>query len=574
MALKSVEITNYRGFPVGQTTIPVPESGPFSPTINLFIGPNGSGKTTLFNAIRLTVCREAHTAGGELTSGHDRLAAGDRGNDFRDKAKPWLARTTFALVDLAATPVATIRQDAPDRDVAYELDDASVSRMGLTPQQAELRNRLFDSGWPRRIPGLASDSSGNPKRAFEPGVGVPDDGSHNDKEYRKSWKWIRDATITHFGWDPGGSPPAFPLPAGSMFGADILDANGKPIIEGSDGQAHMLFLVMEIEKHPWPTTFLIEEPDVYVHPGLQRSFVQYLAARSSSAKGTERPMHQFFVATHSPYIINAVAELLRQTRDPVRKPRIFQMVAGATGIGVADISGNDRQWEAIEAVGHRPSDVLLPNGIIWVEGPSDAVYLKHWLSKYAEEPGKNRTPLVWGRDAEFVWYGGNQWSHMEALGGVWEGMEDADREAVLDVLKVNRNAVVVMDSDDGLEGETGPPKYKKELKRSLEGLTPPRLVWVTGPACLEGYVSATHEKESLCKLFERCRKALEPAAKRKGHRKMDAARAYEDATRSLPLNKIVESKTDIMDRLRELDTEIRKWRGDLQDGAARSLGPG
>jgi len=40
----------------------------------------------------------------------------------------------------------------------------------------------------------------------------------------------------------------------------IVDERHQRIVENSDGLAHVLYLVFEIEKHDQPTTFLLEEP--------------------------------------------------------------------------------------------------------------------------------------------------------------------------------------------------------------------------------------------------------------------------------------------------------------------------
>jgi hypothetical protein len=340
-----------------------------------------------------------------------------------------------------------------------------------------------------------------------------------------------------------------------VYGSELLDPNGRPLIEGSDGFAHVLFLVMEIEKHSWPTTFLVEEPDVFLHPGLQRSLADYFVARSSESQRNELPRHQFLIATHSPYILNAVADRMRNASTTESKPRLFQMNWSDKAIHSEEITSDDLHWGALEAIGHRPSDVLLPNGLMWVEGPSDAVYLKVWLSKYAEEQASG--PIVWGRDVEIVWYGGNQWCHLGAAGRVWTGMEDSDREVLLNLLKVNRNLLVVIDEDDGLEGESGPPLHKRRLQADLGACK----VWIAKPRCIEGYIPEHSDIEPLTRAFLRARKALRAPVDRKGHSKMLAARAYEKATLQFGWRSITDPGTDIAQRLADAYDRIINWRG-------------
>src|ERR1017187_7950097 len=55
----------------------------------------------------------------------------------------------------------------------------------------------------------------------------------------------------------------------------------------------------------------------------------------------------------------------------------------------------------ISELGAKPSDLLQANGIIWVEGPSDCIYLNRWLDLFTE--GR----LQEGRDYQCAFYGGS-----------------------------------------------------------------------------------------------------------------------------------------------------------------------
>lgn len=83
-------------------------------------------------------------------------------------------------------------------------------------------------------------------------------------------------------------------------------------------------------------------------------------------------------------------------------------------------------------LGYRASDLLQCNAVIWVEGPSDRIYLNHWIRAVAPE-------LVEGVDYSIMFYGGRLLSHLSA--------DDSEVSDFISLRKLNRNVAVVIDSD-------------------------------------------------------------------------------------------------------------------------------
>jgi len=199
-------------------------------------------------------------------------------------------------------------------------------------------------------------------------------------------------------------------------------------------------------------------------------------------------------------------------------------------------------------IGHRPSDVLLPNGLIWVEGPSDVIYLKHWLSKYAKE--MYSYDIAWGRDAEILWYGGNQWANMAGKNVLWDGMDDDRFQSLLNILKINHNASVVIDRDE----DNSQRKNKERLSAELSQSDPPRHVWMTEHRCIEFYIKAHSADTSLEQTFRKCRSVDRRP-------KVQRAREYVACTESKLLEEIVDLDTDIRRQLQTTYDYIRRWAG-------------
>ena len=114
----------------------------------------------------------------------------------------------------------------------------------------------------------------------------------------------------------------------------------------------------------------------------------------------------------------------------------------------------------LDNLGANGSDLLQANGIIWVEGPSDVIYLNKWLEMFAWE-NKSLT-LRQGIDFEFQMYGGSLLDSIcyinekneeinneepEIKKKKWEKIEKEEFGKLVSMFSFSRNAYVVMDSD-------------------------------------------------------------------------------------------------------------------------------
>ena len=198
----------------------------------------------------------------------------------------------------------------------------------------------------------------------------------------------------------------------------------------------------------------IEEPEIHLHPRLQREFINFIATKTEN---------QYLISTHSPTFINAI--------DAPDSVQVFhlRLENGATVGG--PVLGDEDGLRALHDLGVKASDILQSNCILWVEGPSDRVYLKRWLDLIAPE-------LVEGQDYSIMFYGGRLLSHLYA-----------DRDKVPDelirVLKINQNAVVVMDSDRK-QTRAHINKTKQRVREECERSG--GICWVTDGREIENYL--------------------------------------------------------------------------------------
>lgn len=195
------------------------------------------------------------------------------------------------------------------------------------------------------------------------------------------------------------------------------------------------------------TFFFIEEPEMYMHPGLQRKMLNFFAS-------SKRP-HLVFLTTHSNHFLDITIDVKDASIFTFRK--IFgdseedELTPNFT-IEAVD-SG---QESSLELLGVRNSSVFLVNATIWVEGITDRWYLRKMLNSYMdylEETDELTMNLEEDTHYSFVEYGGANITH-------WSFLDY--EEHPIEVERLCAKAIVIIDGD----GEKK-MKRKEDLERIL-----------------------------------------------------------------------------------------------------------
>lgn len=212
----------------------------------------------------------------------------------------------------------------------------------------------------------------------------------------------------------------------------------RRIDELGDGLQHLIILTFpHFLFESQPLMLFIEEPELYMHPGLQRDVIEALLDPAFGPPNMGP--RQFFVATHSSQFIDLTLDqadisIYRLTKR-IPDDSTDSGDARTPTFEIALTAGPDMQ--ILADLGVKNSSLLLTNATVWVEGITDRMYIKRIMELLqGNEPQRVREDVHYS----FVEYGGANVVH-------WSVLEDDNEPSRINVDRLCGRLVLITDQD-------------------------------------------------------------------------------------------------------------------------------
>lgn len=273
-----------------------------------------------------------------------------------------------------------------------------------------------------------------------------------------------------------------------------------------------------------------EELENNLHPAMQRKVFEYLYDFAVKNDVT------IFLTTHSHVAINCLYDK--------QDASMFHIIKNQGKAEVKRIESYLDKAEILADLDVKASDILQANGIIWVEGPSDRVYIKKWLEVFTDNQFKE------GQHYQFLYYGGRLLSQYALQ----------EQTELISILTTNRNAAIIIDSDKRNQ-QASINSTKKRIVEEFEALH--MFSWVTKGKEIENYITAATLAEKFGKNIKQCGKyALFPEYIKRYYNGF-IGKKVQFASEVIPFITVENTRghLDLEEKIKKLYSQIVRWNG-------------
>jgi predicted ATP-dependent endonuclease of OLD family len=377
--------------------------------INYFVGKNGSGKTRLFDAVNTKFNKNEEIGNEiELYSFNDLLLK--ESFDFRLCNQTEI--DSLMAKDVKSYNITDVKNPYNKRRITLGLSDAFKTH--------DITKMIIDLFFG--------------KNNFRIDIGyVSQGGFHGDNYIRffenEEYKFCLEECSSGFQslfktWN-------------NIYHQNYSNSEGGKV-DFSNKSVYYLLTLDEGDRHLHPS-FAKRLPEKLenIKDGIRDFFIQ-------NGSDSKKTIVQIFVSTHSPFLIRGALEydnhkIFHLEEGVLKKSFDRQKLIAQSGLPFDSV---------LSDLGFEMKDIFYPNCLIYVEGPTDIIYIHYWLKLYIKENGL--TDFQKGIDFDFVEYGGTLASNLTATSQNPNDEFDENLTTSLqNMFSSNRNVLFITDDDDG-----------------------------------------------------------------------------------------------------------------------------
>ena len=202
--------------------------------------------------------------------------------------------------------------------------------------------------------------------------------------------------------------------------------------------------------------FAFEELENNLHPATLRRMFNFIRKYCLQYKC------HFFITTHSHIVIDMFSS--------DENSQILHITHDGTCAKVATINSQTTGANVLDDLDVRASDILQTNVVVWVEGPTDAMFFERWVDIHSN--GKLRR----GVDYQCVFYGGSVVSHVS--------FDAENTDKLIDAVRICRHSIFIVDSNRS----SSKGKLDEHAARIYAEVTKRGMGWITIGREIENYI--------------------------------------------------------------------------------------
>lgn len=245
-----------------------------------------------------------------------------------------------------------------------------------------------------------------------------------------------------------------------------IDGESKTryLYELGDGIQALIILIYKIFMAKEGSYIFIDEPELNLHPGMQRLFLEQITSNEDLIKKNLT----YFISTHSNHFLDLTIK-----EDNVSIYSFSQKLSlnGDKHFIIKNVNSGDN--DILKVLGVNNSSVFMANCSIWVEGISDRNYIKAFLKSYCDYFEKSYPK----EDIDFTFfeYSGSNIDHYIFA----DRIEKEDEKIIIDDIKAFSlsNRIFLLADSDKATKTSSKGKRLKVLEENKTDNFIPKIIW-------------------------------------------------------------------------------------------------